>query len=75
MLHGLIPHGNSCPAGTGSQAPLAGLLLWPDGQLQAYPVWEAHNSGVTATGELDAHQRELVWQARDKAAKGTATRR
>ena len=37
---------NFSPAGTVSAG---GDFLWPDGQLQAYQVWEARNSGETAT--------------------------
>ncbi len=37
------------PAATVPQAPLAGLFLWPDGQLQAYQVWEARDKATKGT--------------------------
>ncbi len=74
MLHGLIPHGNSCPAGTGPQAPLAGLFLWPDGQLQTYQVWEARNSGVTATMCSMLHNSIVMWETRNSRVRDALLR-
>ncbi len=65
---------HSSPAGTSPQAPLAGLFLWPDGQLQAFQVWKARDSGVTATMCSMPHNSIVVWETRNSRARDALLR-